>query len=226
MVSGLLHYFIVLCTDSKAHKEKIRNIVSAFRGAERTEVIEPAFAYTFMSFPQPRIDALIKRFMDAEDYVLRQALESLDEPSPSARALALFMIVKSALSGQTRFSLDQLFQERILRSIYRELRDRQEELLENSQADNQSQGELEDENEWEDNEEEQPIQLQDFEDQVAIDLDLLENIAETTSSSGEILLQREQLLALIAVILDASVRYEYDEEHLMSYMFNLMGVKD
>jgi hypothetical protein len=227
MVRGMLHYFVVLCTDGNTHKDKIRNIVSAFRGAERTEVIEPAYAYTFINFPKPRIDALVKRFMDAEDYVLRQALESLDEPSPSARALALFMTVRSALSGQTRFSLHQLSQEGVLRSIYRQLRDRQEELLANSQADVQSQ--LGDEqqtqdDEWED--EEEPIRVQDFEDQVAVDLDLLENIAETSSSSGEIVLQREHLLALVAVVLDASVRYEYDEEQLINYMFNLMGVND
>jgi hypothetical protein len=49
-VRGLRHYFIVLCTDAAKHKDRVRNVVSEFRSADRTEVIEPAYAYTFLHF--------------------------------------------------------------------------------------------------------------------------------------------------------------------------------
>ena len=71
-VRGLQHYFIILCTDVSKHRERIRSIMAEFRSAERTEVIEPAYAYTFLNLPNTRIEALVTRLMEYEDYVFRQ----------------------------------------------------------------------------------------------------------------------------------------------------------
>ena len=97
------HYFIVLCTDSVAHKSKIREIMAAFKNAERTEVIEPAYAFTFLHHPKARIEAYVKRSLEIEDIVLKLALESIEIPSPSARALVIYMTVKSVLTGKRSF---------------------------------------------------------------------------------------------------------------------------
>jgi hypothetical protein len=45
-ISRLQHYFLLVCTDGIAHKNRIREIAAAFRSADRTEVIEPAFAFS------------------------------------------------------------------------------------------------------------------------------------------------------------------------------------
>jgi hypothetical protein len=83
-----------------------------------------------------------------------------------------------------------------------------------------------DEDEWEENEEEEPMQLDDFEDQLAKDLELLGSDIVELEASPNILLRTDQLRALNAVITDALARYDYNEHGLMPYMFTVMGVRD
>jgi len=104
-VVGLHYWYLLLCTDAKAHKNRVRSIMAEFRSAYRTEVIEPAFAYTFFHHPKTRIEALVKRSMEADDAVFRLALESLDLESPSARALTIFLTVKYVFTGALHFTV-------------------------------------------------------------------------------------------------------------------------
>lgn len=225
-VIGLQWYFLLLCTDNEKHKDKIRSISSEFRSADRTEIIEPAFAYTFLHHPKTRVEALVKRTMEADDLVFRRALEFLDSSSPSARALTVFLAVKSAITGATHFTLDQLLSELTLRRTYDELRERQSALLEESLADSRETGdeETDEEKDWDDIEE--PPQVGEFQDQLAADLELLEGDVELNPSSESLDLRLDQMRPLNAVIVDALARYEYNEDQLMSYMFSLMGVQD
>ena len=227
-VRGLLHYFIILCTDAVKHREKIRSVAAEFRSAERTEVIEPGYAYTFLNLPKTRIEALVTRVMEAEDYVFQLALRNLDVASPSAKALGVFMIVKFTLTGNIRFTSNQLLQEPLLRSIYKELRERQASLLDETQIEELSCEDAHDSdgNDPEDFWAEKPLQLADFEDQLTADIDLLENLIETDTVSDGLVLRNNEALALTALATDALVRYNYAEEELISYMFNLVGVRD
>jgi hypothetical protein len=43
-VMGMTYYFLMLCTDVQAHRDRVRLIAAEFRSADRTEVIEPAFS--------------------------------------------------------------------------------------------------------------------------------------------------------------------------------------
>src|SRR5713101_74832 len=191
-VQGMRQYFLLLCTDAEAHVEKLRYINAEFRSADRTEVIEPAFAHTFLSHPKTRVEALVKRTMEAEDLVFRLALESLELPSPSARALAVFMIVKSAVTGISTFNVEKLLGEPALRSIYSELRNHQEGLLDEDEG-----GE--------------PIQLGEFEEQMAEDLSLLETDMVTFDSASQgVCVRMDRLHPLNAVAVDALARYEYE----------------
>lgn len=220
-ILGLRYYFLVLCTDPQLHRDRIRNIMAEFRSADRTEVIEPPFAYTFLHHPRTRIEALVKRTMEADDFVFRRALEWLDHPSPSARALSVFLTVKSVLRGETRFPLDQLLREPSLHRIYDELREKQEALLSESSPSSTNPMAAADDEEsfWESDYEGE--QVGDFVDQIAVDLETLEGDTELDSLSDNVLLRTDQMRALTAVIADALARYEYNEEQLMSYMFDL-----
>jgi hypothetical protein len=52
-------------------------------------VIEPQYAWTFLTFPEYRIEAHVKRALDGEDAVLRDAQNSLDLATPTAKLLAI-----------------------------------------------------------------------------------------------------------------------------------------
>lgn len=101
-IKRLSKYFIVLCTDPVVHKRKIRNIEAEFKSANVTEVIEPAFAYAFLFMPKTRIEAIVKRILEADDYVYKQALNSLYFETPSAKALAVFLSVQFSVTGNSR----------------------------------------------------------------------------------------------------------------------------
>ena len=227
-VLGLSYYFIVLCTDAKEHGDKIRQINAEFKTAERTEIIEPAFAYSFLHHPKTRIEALIKRTFEDGDLVFKNALNSLSLPNPSVRALLIFLVVKCVLSGSHRFSLDEIVGSWTLKKVYEQLREIQAEALDISndvvleRSISRSEGE---EIEYDDDDEADPVQLAEFDLQVAEDLELLETgFVDTYSNSEDVLLRTDQLRPLIAVVADALARYEHNESELLSYMFSLMGV--
>jgi hypothetical protein len=227
-VRGLSYYFIVLCTDAKAHKDKIRQIEAEFRIADRTEIIEPAFAYTFLHYPKTRIEAWIKRTFESEDVVFRRALDALALTGPSARALAIFLSVKYVRNGYQRHQWDGLARDSILRSVYEEIRNRQEELLDvaNQLAleRNIARTQGDDDHENYEDEELDPPQVKEFDQQLIEDVEILGNDLEVDSNSNEIVLRTQPLLPVIAVISDALARYEHNESELMSYMFSVMGV--
>ena len=210
-VMGLTWYFVVLCTDAVAHENKVRQITAEFRSADRTEVVVPEFAYTFLLHPKARVEALVTRSMEAGDFVFKSALESLDDLiSPSARALIIFMTVRWVSVGDQSFSVDDLLRNAYLRSVYRELQEKQDAVTVNER-----------------DPEDEPYRLFDFEEQLAEDLAILGNdFCGFDEKKGELQLEPSRLRALVGLVADSSARYEHKNGQLLEYMFNLMGVRD
>lgn len=226
-VIGLHRYFLALCTDPSSHKARIRNISAEFRSAERTEVIEPEFMYTFFKHPRNRIDAWVKFAWEADDTVLKRAIEAIQFANASARALAIFIAVESAAIGITSMNRNELISSPILQRVYDEIRERQQEMLEEAEAEDEDDWE-----EWEDEEEYEDAYdgtapIAEFEEQLAEDLDLLDTDLVSIDAKSEIIdLRHEQLLPLVAVVADALVRHEYTKENVLPYMFSLFRVLD
>lgn len=82
-MTGLEYYFIMLCTDAYKHRDKVRQICTAFRSDTKVEVIKPEYAYPFLIRPQSRVYARLKRRFDERDVVMQKAFEVLDLPDPS-----------------------------------------------------------------------------------------------------------------------------------------------
>jgi hypothetical protein len=240
-VQGLDSYLIMLCTDMKRHRDRVRSVTSEFKSTANVEIIEPQFAYTFLQHPQTRIDAIVKRMVESSDFVFREALREVAAfENPSARALVVYLTVQSALHGQFEFYQDKLLTNLILERIYSELRERQaeqlqeynekktlaaEDLVESDEDAEGVDGDF-DEDEFED-EEEEPAQMLDFQDQLAADLDLIEaGVVSRDSSSGAFHLHADQVRAVSAVISDAIARFQYTRPELINYAFDVMGIRD
>lgn len=236
-IKGLRKYFIVLCTDPKVHKKTIRLVESELKTTNGTEVIEPEFAYTFLFMPKTRIEAIVKRAMEADDYVFKEALELLDFESPTGNALAVFLSVYFVTAGSSQITHAQLIGDKVLRSMYEELREKQAELIPSTlrktdeglddAEDSEEHTQDEDEGEEDDYDDEPPIELEEFGPQLVSDVALLEDaILEIDGSSESYQILTDQVRPLCAVALDALVRYEYNREQLLEYMFSAMGVRD
>ena len=236
-IKGLSKYFIVLCTDPKAHKKRTRFIGSAFKTTDRTEVVEPEFAYTFLFMSKTRIEAIVKRTMEADDYVFKEALNSLYFETPTAKALAVYLSVYFVTTGNPHITFAELIADKALRTMYEEIRERQAELIASTlrETDEELEGYEEDEENEKDEDEadeeddynEEPVELEDFEPQLVSDIALLEDaVLESDNSSESYQILTNQIQPLCAVALDALVRYVYNDEQLLAYMFSAMGVRD
>jgi hypothetical protein len=228
-VVGLQKYFIVLCTDMTVHQGRVRSIMAEFRSAQMTEVIEPAFAFTFLNQPKTRVDALVTRAMDKGDFVFRRAVESIELSSPSARALIIFMTVRAVLTNVRRFDIEELLGEAALRSVYNDMRDQQEALLSVDSTEEVESEEMTEKVDGDESDEyyDDQFVIKDFQSQVDEDLDLLDTDAvEIDSVSQTVVLRLNRLHPLSALITDALARYEYTSENaLLAYMFSLMDVQ-
>jgi hypothetical protein len=235
-VQGLEHYFLLLCTDMKIHKRKVRNIMAEFRSATWPEVIEPAFAFTFLHHSATRIDAYVKRTIEANDLVFQRALREIGHyESPSAQALIIYITVEAVLTGKMEFDVAALQADTILRAIYTEVREKQEAMLDDARSSEISFSELDEHGSFDrhdegdddaDEEVDEPIQILDFEEQLVIDLETIDTGILTQAASGQaICLLSDQTRSLNAVIMDALARYEYSRSQLMDYMFDAMGTR-
>ena len=233
-ISELRKYFIVLCTDASVHKNKIRSIEAAFKLAENSEVIEPSFAHAFLFMQRTTLEAIVKKTLEAEDYVFREALESLDFSTQSAKALAVFLSVQFVLDGKSRVTFTELAENNVLRSIYEYLRVRQEERIADSvyAYDDESADDEEesfeaddDEDKYYDEDDDHPIVSEHFESQLISDIENVDSYLLQREASESYRIVVDQLRALNAVSLDALVRYQYSVNELYAYMFSVMGIR-
>lgn len=105
------------------------------------------------------------------------------------------------------FSVEELLKNADLRSIYRELQERQEGLLVNER-----------------DPEDEPYRLFDFEEQLAEDLAILENdFCGLQGNMYDVRLEPDRFRALAGLVADSLARYEHRDGQLLEYMFNLMG---
>jgi hypothetical protein len=244
-VHGLLHYFIVLCTDVTQHRDRIRSVEGEFKSTPKLDIIEPQFAFSLLEHPETRIDAIVKRMVESKDLVFRDALvEVAVLDSPTVRALVVYFVVESVLNRQFEFEQAQLLNSRILENIYTELREKQKQQSaeyrarqQNEEQDDRSDAEDSDgedndaEDDWDDDEvseeEEEPVEILDFQDQLAADLDSVDtSFLRQDSRTGNLCLERNDLRALSAVIADAVARFRYDRKELMDFAFDVMGIRD
>ncbi len=243
-VQGLVHYFIMLCTDIAEHRDRVRSVESEFRSTPDLTIIEPQFAYSLLHHPETRIDAVVKRMIESKDLVFREAFNEVAAfDSPTVRALVVYLVVESVLKRQVEFEQSQLLGDRILESIYTELREKQEELLaeyrlrqqEQLDADLDEEEEVQeegDEDDWEeddfdDGEEEEPEKILEFQDQIAADLDSVDTgFIQIDSRSLTLQIDPSDLRALTAVITDAVARFKYDRKELMDFAFDVMSVRE
>jgi hypothetical protein len=200
-IKGLEHYYIVLCTDQEANKKRIRLIEAEFRNADRTRIIEPAFAYTFLYLRQETIDAYIKRTLMQGDIVRKKAMSDLEFPSRFASALVIYLTIQYYIEIQGPVPLEILMGSTTLRSFH-------DFLIEKCTT-----------------EDDDPELVWSFEDQVQRDLEFIQD-QFVTMQEGLVSVRFDQVIPILALATEAIVRYEHRAENMASYLFNVLALYD
>jgi hypothetical protein len=112
------HYYLLLCTDIKAHRNQIRNIKNEFAKRPEVTVIDPAYVLTFLLLTPLRIGFTVEALLSEEDEVFKQARQVVRSLTPTQTAL-LLVTVSRALDGFTReLDLEELRSDAFTRRIY------------------------------------------------------------------------------------------------------------
>jgi hypothetical protein len=231
---GLIAYYILLCTDELEDKETIRNIESEFKSADKTIVIEPTYCLGFLRLNARRIEGLVTRLQNANDYVFRRALDMVTLDSPTAGILTLYLAARECESAG-RLTVSSLRSQGCLAELY-------EAALESRRsASDRLQQTIQEEDE---NELRERIRLKkgpsqqalarmseaffdDFESALSYDLQLMESrFINTDPLSDAMTVCRDELLPVVAVLTDAHVRYGLAGDELFRYGVELFGVAE
>jgi len=240
-VQGLKEHFILLCTDEDEHKDAIRTIEAEFRSAPDTFIIEPTFAYGFLTMPTRRIEGLVGRAMQSEDIVFRRALETVDVGHASAGILAVY-VAGQVLGGILRVGIEELIKAPAISGAYAELREainKRYVAFESHQTSalvvpihpDDDDGDDDEDDDYEDYDEqrraENELLISDLtaEDLIAHDLEVLDTkLIDIDPTSATVVPRLDDIMPIVALLADAQVRYEMRSADLVSYGLHALGL--
>jgi hypothetical protein len=115
---SLTDFYIIFCTDSALHRDKIRNATASLSQIPKTYVVTPEQAKYFLGFKQHQIAAHIKRKISEDDFVVVNARESLVELTLGQCSLLIEAAAKFIESGAADFSSEALIGSTFVCEVY------------------------------------------------------------------------------------------------------------
>lgn len=233
-ISGLSVYYLVLCTDEQQDKETIRNIEAEFKTAAKTIIIEPTYSLGFLKLSARRIQGVVTRLQHVDDLVFRRALDTVALGSPTAGILAVYLAARACV-GDEHVSPTQLRDVAALEDLYTAT-------LESRRLASDEYGEAFEEEDATLVRERirlkqapstsslaraSEVFFDNFSEAIAYDVDQLDtHMLDVDSSSGRLRVRRSELLPIIALLTDAQVRYDLDDDELFPYGVEALGVAE
>lgn len=222
--SGLREYFIVLCfsvvtlekekkrrkfkereerglVEDRTRKNKIREIERAF-AMENVSIIEPEFALTFLQLSNIQVDAIVKSKVGDEDIVLKEALDLVSDLSPTETITLLYILWLRLYQHKATVTPNDLIESSFIQRTYSWISDLVYE---------------EDPDSWQDSR-----VGYETADQVAYDMEFLEDRFTERNPAGEFSLPIENVKPLAVLMMDGDIRYDYVDAELLEYLLAIL----
>lgn len=209
-------YFILLCTDALEHSNQLRNIKSDFKAASRTTVVDPTYVWTFLQLSALSIEAVVESILKQEDAVYSLARTLVGDDPPLETAILLCLLALALELGSFDVHLDQLHSvpflgfalDRILDIDY-------ETYLYEDYFDE----------EWDEPQEPPQDRRRDADTRIAEALDAMDTSAVTVDPTSDLVsVDFDSCAPLIALMLDAKVRFGYEGSRLARYVFEALRI--
>ncbi len=223
----LEQYYILLCTDKSAQENQIREIKKAFGTSSRVTVIDPQYAITFLRLNEIRIAAVVDSVLRKDDLVYKKVRQIIDELTPTEAALTVAILHQSIIDRKANVDLELIRNSRFIKEIYNRVPDypRDYYFFYDEDLSNISEENDDSEEKTKEKSESYEDRKRDFNIRISEDLDLLDGqLFSISGESGEIELDYDYGLPIQAILLDATVRYEYNGDELLNYILNALGV--
>jgi hypothetical protein len=212
--SQLAHFYILLCTNPKKHIAKIRAIKEQFRTFRDVTVIDPGYAYTFLSLSEQRLAIVVDSVLKRGDTVVQKANEAVTNLTATEIAVILAVANFRIVHGNSP-TIDDLERDAFLTAVYDRIPGFPREYyfyMEEREIE-----EFEDEEDrayWKKEFTPPPTPVTGYTpERLAADLEQFELYKQ------EISIDDETLKPIQALLLDASVRYSLNGKALADYVF-------
>ncbi|MET4118808.1 hypothetical protein ABIB85_005437 [Bradyrhizobium sp. JR1.5] len=97
-------WWIVLCTSSIEHQDKVRMICAEFKEFEKVKVIEPRQALSFYRMSPVDLASRVSMLLCSDDYVLREARSEVGSLTLCACFMLVHLMCRSLRSGERSIS--------------------------------------------------------------------------------------------------------------------------
>lgn len=214
--NNLLDYYILVCCDvtsdnnKSSNTNKIRQIEAALNKVNNVHIIEPSYVLGFLNMSSLHLDVAIKNKLDDEDIILKLAMEIVIDLTPTERALIYFLISQQLYSDDTITQFEDVYYNNFIEKVY-------------IVSPNYYRG-------WffidEDSiyrKDRYKKRSKDIKDRIFDDLDYLSDIFIQYGDFNNITINLTSVLPIASLMLDGSIRYEYNQDQTLEYIMNLLG---
>lgn len=205
------HYFILLCTDALEQASQLRNIRKDFATAYRTTVVDPTYVWTFLRLSALSIDAVVEAILKQQDAVYGQARSLVVDSAPLETAILLSLLAHALGSGSYDVRLEHLRSVRFLDFALDRISDIDYEDYFYDDPDEPQ--------------EPQKDRGRDADTRIAEALDAMDTDTIVVDPISDVItVNYISCEPLIALMLDAKVRFGYEGSQLARYLFEALRI--
>lgn len=214
--NNLIDYYILLCCDvtsdniKNSNSNKIRQIEAAFNKVHNVHIIEPSYVLGYLNMSSLHLDVAIKNKLDDEDIIIKLAMEIVLDLTPTERALIYFLISQRLYRDDTITQLEDIYYNNFIEKVYNVSPNYDREWFFTDDDSIYS-------DDW------YKRRNKDIKDRVFIDLDYLSDSFIQNRDFKNISINLTSVLPITTLMLDGSIRYEYDQIQALEYIMNLLG---
>lgn len=218
--NNLLDYYILVCCDvtsdniKNSNMNKLRQIEAALNKVNNVHIIEPSYVLGFLNMSSLHIDVAIKnKLEDDEDIIIKLAMDIVIDLTPTERALIYFLISQRLYCEDTITQLEDVFYNNFVEKVYNTSSDYERSWFFLDEESVYRKDLYEKRN-------------KDIKDRIFDDLDYLSNSFIQNTEFNKIIIDLTTVLPIATLMLDGSIRYEYNQDQTLDYIMNLLrGMK-
>lgn len=224
--NNLLDYYILVCCDvtsdniKNSNMNKLRQIEAAFSKVNNIHIIEPSYVLGFLNMSSLQMDVAIKNKLDDEDIVIKLAMDIVMDLTPTERALIYYFISQRIYCDDTLSLIKDVYYNNFIEKVYEKSPDYDRNWF---FMDEERINEIKLDDDYGYQKDLYKRRNKDIKERIIYDLDFLSESFIQYKESSKITINLTTVLPIATLMLDGSIRYDYNQGQTLDYIMNLLG---